>query len=481
MTDCQKVNMVLPPILFESFQEFLSMYQSLYSKSSAIKKRSPLMIVGAPGVGKTLFSEVFVESYKKEFAVADGKIKRLNIAAIPKGLIEGNLFGYKKGAFTGAVNNYAGLVGELAEGILVLDEIGELSKEVQAKLLTFIEDGYYYSLGDDKKNESRGLQIVATTNKTFKDGYFRQDFFDRFFPFYIPPLYQRRRDTLYYWAYLFPKLTKKLSEAEVLTTLAYNWPGNVREIERVGQQIIWKIDYGKRIKDMNPYRQKPLYNIASGYSEIDIWKTEDIWNELDESGIDTSSVDDIFNDYGVSLSPRRSRLKPFPEYEAKNIDFDNRYREKFGAVVYKPNEYFDSAYEGLKLYCNAFRQDIFGNKDLLDLSHGIYDPPKWAIVRLADKKKKSKVAKKKDEELLNELRKFTDLKACLEQNTSNILNNESVSDDASKDIYSMQERDLMKHYYRGLIERSNGNKAEAARRAGLNYRTFMSCLSRYDI
>lgn len=314
MTDSKKVNVVLPPILLESFQEFLCMYQSLYGKQSTIKKKSPMMIVGAPGVGKTLFSEVFVESYKQEYDVPDSKIKRLNIAAIPKDLIEASLFGYKKGAFTGAVNNYAGLVGELEKGIIVFDEIGELSKEVQAKLLTFIEDGYYYSLGDEKKKESKGLQIVATTNKTFDDGCFRQDFHDRFYPFYMLPLHKRREDILYYWAYLFPELTRKLTMVEVLAILTNNWPGNVREIERVGQQIIASMDYLYKYKNGSTCN-RPLSTMLPKYSEMSLLNIKPLWDELKNSAVDHEFLESVMNRYGLGLSFEQDK-KPLAAYKA---------------------------------------------------------------------------------------------------------------------------------------------------------------------
>ena len=90
--------------------------------------------MGPPGVGKTLFSEVFTSLYKEDNNVSQEKIVRINVAAFPETLIESTLFGHMKGAFTGAITNKKGFVEEAADGILILDEIGELSKEVQAKL-----------------------------------------------------------------------------------------------------------------------------------------------------------------------------------------------------------------------------------------------------------------------------------------------------------------------------------------------------------
>ena len=99
----------------------------------------------------------------------------------------------KKGLLRVLITIHGGFIGENEGGIVILDEIGELSKPVQAKLLTFIEDKYYYKVGGKEQKKSIGLQIIATTNKTPKDDVFRQDFIYRFFPFYIPPLYEREK------------------------------------------------------------------------------------------------------------------------------------------------------------------------------------------------------------------------------------------------------------------------------------------------
>ena len=373
MTDSEKVNIVLPPILLESFQEFLSMYQSLYSKSSKVRKKSPMMIIGNPGVGKTLFSDVFVESYKNEYGIPDNKIKRINVAAIPKDLIEGTLFGYKKGAFTGAVNNYAGLIGEMENGIIVFDEIGELSKEVQAKLLTFIEDGYYYSLGDDRKKESRGLQIVATTNRTFESGCFRQDFYDRFYPYFILPIHKRREDILYYWAYLFPELTRKLSPIEVLTILTYHWPGNVREIERVGQQIIARMDYFKIISDIpDTLRDSPLVALLPEYSEMSLLYMGPLREGLEKSDVDHELLESVMNHYGLGFSHEQKKF-PFAGYKVHLNSCDDYCSCKFNIECFKPIRQFDLAFKGLNYYCYLFKQNIYGNKDLLDVTEGYHD------------------------------------------------------------------------------------------------------------
>jgi Cdc6-like AAA superfamily ATPase len=84
MANVEKAKWILPPVLSVVFHEFLSLYQSLYSKTAKSIRKSPLLIIGPPGVGKTLFSDTFVNQYQEEHKILDNKIKRINIAAIPK-------------------------------------------------------------------------------------------------------------------------------------------------------------------------------------------------------------------------------------------------------------------------------------------------------------------------------------------------------------------------------------------------------------
>lgn len=138
-----------------------------------------------------------------------------------------------KGAFTDAKADKVGLVEKADGGLLILEEVGELPFEVQAMLLTFIETGEYRRLGDENVQKAT-VKVIAATNR---ESALRDDFRYRFFPFYIPPLRERKNDILYYFQEIFPGLTKNFSKSEVLLLLTHNWPGNVREIERIGRLL----------------------------------------------------------------------------------------------------------------------------------------------------------------------------------------------------------------------------------------------------
>ncbi len=104
----------------------------------------------------------------------------MNIASLNENLIESELFGHLRGAFTGAIRDKKGLIVEARDGILILEEIGVLPRSVQAKLLTFVEDGDYRRVGDETVLHAKNVQIIGTTNKELDDKWFMQDFLDRF-------------------------------------------------------------------------------------------------------------------------------------------------------------------------------------------------------------------------------------------------------------------------------------------------------------
>ena len=162
---------LFPPQLERTKKDFLSLLDTMAGERRSV----PLMIVGNTGVGKSAFIDHFERHFLQR--KPGRQVRRVNVAAIPETLIESTLFGHLKGSFTGAIRNRKGLV-ESAD-LLILEEIGELSQPVQAKLLTFIEDGIYYPIGADAPKPARHIQIVATTNRTEKD--FRPDFYHRFF------------------------------------------------------------------------------------------------------------------------------------------------------------------------------------------------------------------------------------------------------------------------------------------------------------
>ena len=198
-----------------------------------------VMIHGASGTGKELFANAI---HQHSFR-SDGAFLALNCSAIPETLIESELFGYKAGAFTGASKNKLGLVAQADGGTMFLDEISELSPEVQAKLLRFLESGEFIPLGGSGKQEV-DVRIISASNRNLSaevaSGRFREDLFYRLnvVTLSIPPLCDRADDIPLLIDHFLKKHSKEFGKTdftfspEALEVLQlYSWPGNVRELE----------------------------------------------------------------------------------------------------------------------------------------------------------------------------------------------------------------------------------------------------------
>ena len=206
-----------------------------------------VLIVGETGTGKELIAKA-IHYRSPNF---EGPMIGVNCAAIPKDLIESELFGYEKGAFSGADKaGKAGLVEKASEGTLFLDEVGDLSMEAQAKLLRFLEEGEYYRVGGTKKRMAQ-TRIVAATNKNLPDmiqeGFFRQDLYHRLavIRIEVPSLNRRQEDIIpiakHYLLEFADKFDKTYSgiSAEAEEALRnFEWTGNVRELKNLIEKAV---------------------------------------------------------------------------------------------------------------------------------------------------------------------------------------------------------------------------------------------------
>jgi two-component system, NtrC family, response regulator AtoC len=221
-----------------AIKEVLRTVQKVASTDSSV------LISGETGVGKELVARALhLASLRRERPFV-----KVNCAAIPDPLLESDLFGHEKGAFTGAISTKPGRF-ELANGgTIFLDEIGELPLNLQAKLLTFIQDKAFERVGGVKTIRV-DTRIVAATNKDLaeacRNGAFRPDLFYRLnvVPVLVPPLRERREDIAPLAEYFKTRLEMKYQRAmgipeEVLRSfLAYDWPGNIRELENVVERM----------------------------------------------------------------------------------------------------------------------------------------------------------------------------------------------------------------------------------------------------
>jgi len=341
------------------------------------------MLMAGRGAGKSTFLDVFKGLYLNRHPAV--KTRRLNISALPETLLVSELFGHRKGTFTDAKTDKRGHLETLGDGgLLMLEEIGDISNEIQAKLLTVIEDGQFFPVGEtEKKRQAKNVQIIGTTNKPRE--HFRQDFFDRFFYFPIPALHERRQDVLPYLRHFLGDGMADLSRFDLLAIMAYHWPGNVRGIEKLADALKWRAALREQGSAFIP-RHLGVLNWEHDLKTIHGCK----------------ALQKGLAKFNLSLEPDGAR-----------------------AFKGKVPETFEREYEGLCLFCEHTGQDIVADYNLLNLTD-----------------------KAKPQEF---------------------------------DIAELNHNELHKKYLRTLIQRAGGNKAEAARAAGLNDRTFRSMLKRYEI
>jgi transcriptional regulator with GAF, ATPase, and Fis domain len=207
--------------------------------------RATALIQGETGTGKELVARMLHFWSRR----AEGPFVTVNCAAVPENLLESELFGHTKGAFTGAIRDRAGCFERASGGTLFLDEIGEAGPDFQAKLLRVLEDGEVMRVGASKPRKV-DVRIVAATNRALRreveTGRFRADLFFRLnvIPINIAPLRERTEDILALARYFLIAHSADagrpitLSPEAERALLAYSWPGNVRELENVIERAV---------------------------------------------------------------------------------------------------------------------------------------------------------------------------------------------------------------------------------------------------
>lgn len=204
-----------------------------------------VLIVGESGVGKEIIPRIIHDNSPRRRE----KYFAINCGSIPEGTIDSELFGHEKGSFTGAIGESDGYFGIANKGTIFLDEVGELPLATQAKLLRVLETGEYIRVGGQDIRKTN-VRIVAATNvnmrKAVSEGKFREDLFYRLntIPIQMPPLRDRGEDILLLFRlfamqmaekYHLPKIT--LSEDAKKILLHYKWPGNVRQLKNITEQM----------------------------------------------------------------------------------------------------------------------------------------------------------------------------------------------------------------------------------------------------
>jgi chemotaxis protein methyltransferase CheR len=306
------------------FEEIIGQSNSLLYVLGRVKQvaetEATVLIQGETGVGKELIARAVHQSSR----LADNPFIKLNCAALPSNLVESELFGHEKGAFTGADQLRKGRF-ELADGgTLLLDEISELPMETQAKLLRVLQEGQFERVGGSQ-TLSVVVRIIATTNRNLKDeivaGRFRSDLFYRLnvYPITVPPLRQRLDDipllVQYFAAQISSRMGKKIDQVPpyvVAQLQDHDWPGNVRELHNVLEQAV--IRSSSRIlqlpKGFDAEKSHPVQeNTGDGFATLETLEKQHILKVLNATGWRISGPKGASNILGLNASTLRFRIK----------------------------------------------------------------------------------------------------------------------------------------------------------------------------
>jgi transcriptional regulator with GAF, ATPase, and Fis domain len=294
----------------------------LYKVEQIAATNTTVLVLGETGTGKELVARaVHHGSPRKKRALV-----KINCAALPANLIENELFGHEKGAFTGSGARQLGRF-EVANGAtLFLDEIGELPLELQAKLLRVIQDGEFERLGSSHtiKVDAR---IIAATNRNLeqevKKGNFREDLWYRLnvFPITMPPLRDRKEDIPLLVAFYVKKIAKRLGKDTPIVPkimmdafLNYLWPGNVRELENILERAVI-ISSGPKLRMVDDFN-RPLASLGNTHKTMGA-KTKTleqvehdyIVQVLEQTNWKVSGKDSATEVLGLNRSTLRARMR----------------------------------------------------------------------------------------------------------------------------------------------------------------------------
>lgn len=236
----------------KSMQDIYEMIESVAESDANI------LILGESGTGKEVIANaIHFKSHRSRKPFV-----KVNCSALPKELIESELFGHTKGSFTGASSDKTGLIGQASGGSLLLDEIGEMPMDLQPKLLRVLQEKKYYKVGSDKPQDADFRLISATNRSPFEsiqEGHLREDLYYRIntIEIKIPPLRERMDDVpmlaehfLGIYSDKYRRLNSKFTQKAYSQMLSYNWRGNVRELQNVIERAVLLSKDGK-IDELN--------------------------------------------------------------------------------------------------------------------------------------------------------------------------------------------------------------------------------------
>ncbi|RUM61027.1 MAG: sigma-54-dependent Fis family transcriptional regulator [Persephonella sp.] len=277
----------------EVFNEFIGETPQIRQIKEIIKKIAPydinVLILGESGTGKEVVAKTIHKLSKRK----DKPFIAFNCAALPPDLLESELFGYKKGAFTGANTDKKGLIEEANGGTLFLDEIGEMPIQLQAKLLRFLEDGVIRPLGSTREIKV-DVRVISATNRDLereiKEGNFREDLYYRLATITIklPPLRERKED--------IPLLVK-----HILSDLEKKYNKKIEKISTDFMNYLYSLEYKGNIRELRNLLEKAVIFAENGEIKLN--------NAFVNIPLNSIYIDDPYRDFTIKKFPDRMDLK----------------------------------------------------------------------------------------------------------------------------------------------------------------------------
>lgn len=303
----------------EPIQQMIGSSPAITKIFSIIRKLAtvdlPVLVVGESGTGKELTARAIHERSKRK----DGSFVAINCGAIPETLLESELFGYEKGAFTGAHAQKEGRIEDAHKGTLFLDEVGELSLPLQVKFLRFLQDHKLQRLGS-RKDIDVDCRVIAATNmdleKAIASGSFRRDLYHRLNAITVsmPPLRDRGEDVILMARAFLEKFSKEkkfrgLTVEAMDAMINHSWPGNVREIiNRIRRAVIIAEGEWITLDDLGLKEGKPPMTLRKARERLErelIVKTlskhgKNVVKTCKELGVSRTNLYNLLRKYGIT-------------------------------------------------------------------------------------------------------------------------------------------------------------------------------------
>lgn len=281
-----------------------------------------VLINGETGTGKEMLAKAVHNNGRRK----DQRFVAVNCAAVPSHLLESELFGHVKGAFTGAVNDRTGLIAEAGGGTLFLDEIGDLPLDLQPKLLRVLQEREFTPVGSNQKIKTDARFVVAThrdLHKMVQEQTFRQDLFYRLnvIPITIPPLRERKEDIIPLFVHFLKSAAAEenrgvpsLDKSAVVVLENYTWPGNVREIQNIARRLM-VIHNGESITEQDLPRlqgekkteEKSVIEMPEGSFDLEKWIDRIVLRALEINSWNQSRTAEYLNISRNSLIYRMNK------------------------------------------------------------------------------------------------------------------------------------------------------------------------------